>query len=155
MGCVDAQTSGSGTTTKRMTSQDVLDFVKLVFIVFAPPLIWFFGAAAGAYAIDRFIHAATPQEALNAQAMGVVILLLIPALLAAVASFAMKVSIHGVRIMRLVPRLLVAGLIISIILTQLYHHLPALTEDVKQLTALASISSTGMIYIIAACRLTG
>jgi hypothetical protein len=140
--------------TESVTSKDVLDVVKVVFVAFAPPAISFIGAAAGAYAIDSLIHATTRQELVEGLILFMLSWLLIPALQAAVASSAMQLSIHSKRAMRLAPWLLAIGFIVSLISIQFYDtFLGAFKEGWRQLTAFITFTPMIATYIIAASRL--
>jgi hypothetical protein len=142
--------------TGSVTSQDVdvLDVVKVVFVAFAPPAISFFGAAAGAYAVDSLIHATTPQETLDRLATLNIIWLLIPTLQATVASSAMRLSIYSKRAMRLAPWLLATGFAASLISIPFYDpFLNAFREGWREMTAFATFMPMILTYIIAANRL--
>jgi hypothetical protein len=140
--------------TEGLTSQDVLDVVKVVFIAFAPPAIYFFGAAAGAYAVDSLIHAATLQEALDSLMTVNIIWLLVPALQVSVASSAMRLSIYSRRAMRLAPWLLAAGFAVSLISIPFYGtFLNAFREGWREMTAFITFTPMFLTYITAANRL--
>ena len=142
--------------TGNVASQDVdeLDVVKVVFVAFAPPAVSFFGAVAGAYAVDSLIHAATPQEALDRLAVLHIIWLLIPMLQVTVASSAMRISIHSRRAKRLAPWLLAAGFVASLISIPFHDpFLNALKEGWRQFTAFAFFAPMISTYIVATNRL--
>ena len=140
--------------TESVTDQDALDIAKVVFIAFAPPTISFSGAVAGAYAVGRLIHAATPREMLDWLAVVVIIWLLVPVLQATVASSAMRLSIYSRRAMRLAPWLLVAGFAVSLISIPFYDpFLSVFKEGWRQLTAFITFTPMISTYTIAASRL--
>ena len=140
--------------TEGVTSRDALDIAKVVFVAFAPPAVSFFGAVAGAYAVDRLIHAATPRETLDWLVAVVVIWLLIPALQFAVASSAMRISIHSRRATRLAPWLLAAGFAVSLISILPYgSFLSAFREGWREMTMFVTFVPMLLTYMAAAKRL--
>ena len=137
-----------------VAGQDALDIAKIAFVAFAPPAISFFGAVAGAYAVDRLIHAATPQETLDWLAVVVIIWLLVPVLQATVASSAMRLVIYSRRATRLAPWLLAAGFAVSLISIPFYDpFLSVFKEGWRQLTAFITFTPMISTYAIAANRL--
>ena len=140
--------------TESAAGQDALDVVKVVFVALTPPAISFGGAVAGAYAVDRLIHAATPQETLDWLAVVVIIWLLVPVLQVAVASSAMRLSIYSRQAKRLAPWLLATGFAISLISIPFYDtFLNVFREGWRQLTAFAIFTPMISTYIVAANRL--
>jgi hypothetical protein len=140
--------------TEGVTGRDALDIVKVVFVSFAPPAVSFGGAVAGAYAVDRLIHAATPRETLDWLVTVIVIWLLIPTLQFAVASSAMRISIYSRRAMRLAPWLLAAGFVASLISIQFYGpFLNAFKEGWREMTVFITFTPMLLTYITATNRL--
>ena len=137
-----------------VAGQDALDIAKIAFVAFAPPAISFLGAVAGAYAVDRLIHAATPHEALEWLATVIVIWLLIPTLHAAVANSAMRLAIYSRRAKRIALRLLAVGFAASLIsILFCVAFLNALREGWREMTMFATFTLMPLTYMVAASRL--
>jgi hypothetical protein len=137
-----------------MTCEDGADLMEVAFVAFAPAVISFFGAVAGAWVADGLVRATTSRELLAWLANFIIIWLMIPTLQAAVASYASRIDICDRRARRLAPWLLATGFATSLASIPFYSpFLSLFKEGWRQLTEFTYFAPMLATYAVTSSRL--